>query len=127
MHNRWLFMAILVTGSLFFMANMAPPGWADPPRGGNRGTVPKEVRNPQILESPSVPKPKFICPPGWEKAEEEKGTKYLCKPKKPMPMNCPTGWHYEHDDHAQCKAGGFGGHNISGCRVGCYKDIEKPK
>ena len=118
-------MAILVTGSLFFMANMAPPGWAAPPRGGDRGAVPKEVRNPQIPGSPSDPKPRFTCPKDWKKAETS-DTKYLCKPVKPKAMTCPTGWHYKHDKHDKCAASGLG--NVGGgCRVGCYKDIEEPK
>ena len=113
MRNRWFFMTMLLTGSFFFVVNLATPGWAAPPE---RGPSPPEKRNP----GPG-PGDQFWCPTGWQKAEVTR-YKYTCKPKRPANMSCPEGWEYKDALHNTCSTSGLSlGETVKGCRVGCYK------
>ena len=123
MRKRWFFMTLLLTGSFFFVVNLAPPGWAGPPE-GKRGTMPKEAPDTRG-QSPGDVKVKFWCPKGWKKAEVT-DEKYTCKPKRPPQMRCPEGWHYDDTLHNKCTTSGLG-NVVGGCRIGCYKTPDVPK
>jgi len=64
----------------------------------------------------------FVCPTGWTK----KPNALACVPSKPSPINCPAG--YQYYEKLTCSASTFfGGCQVEGCEVGCFKPPAPPK
>jgi hypothetical protein len=76
----------------------------------------------QQVPGTTQPVPIFMCPTGWTK----KPNAFACVPSKPAPINCPAG--YQYYEKLACSASTFfGGCQVEGCEVGCFKPPEPPK